>query len=65
MYLNFSRKTKVSDFEEFVIGNEHITAGKITMNDVQTGQVLLQNTKTQIDTVSGVKDTDRASVCSI
>ena len=41
-YLNFSGETKVSDLEKFVFCNEHITAGQITMNNVQTSQVLLQ-----------------------
>lgn len=40
-YLDFSRQTKVCDLEELVTGNEDITTGKITMNNVQTGQVLL------------------------
>ena len=39
--LDFSGEPKISNFEKFVICNEHITAGQITMDNVQTSKVLL------------------------
>ena len=39
--LDFTRKAKISDLQKFVVGNENITTGEITMDNVQTGQVLL------------------------
>ena len=40
-YLDFSGEPKISNFDKFVICNEHITAGQITMDNVQTSKVVL------------------------
>ena len=42
MYLDYMGQAKISDFEDFVFCDEHITTGQITMDNLQTGQVLLR-----------------------
>ena len=39
--LDFARQAKISDLQQFVFGNEDITTGKVTVDNAQTGQVLL------------------------
>ena len=39
--LNLPRETKVSDLQELVLSNEDITASQVTVNNIQTGQILL------------------------